>query len=437
MRRSKDGTAATTLLSGACIRNHGAVAYGPPQLYGLRGVMRILLCSLSTPGFLFPMVGLARALSRRGHAVAVMTDETEASRYRLGINILTSGGASRGACFRTHLWAQASGCVLQVKIVNQAINEFRPDAIVAQPLTVGPFVAAEMAKLPIAVVGLFTYLWPDAADAEGTPRSQTQERRQWRVHEMHNLFNAVRRAVRRDDAPLDPYQPSFLGDLFLLRTIPELENRPDALPNRVHMVGPLLWEPTDAGVTAVRMRGWTDVIYVQHGRVFGRTSLWPLLVDVFGDSPYTIVATLDRMAAPTGHLPSNIIVWDRASQAPVLKTAILAIGNGNTTMTLGALTHGVPSILIPSGGEQMDVAERCRELNAAAVVPAAGLSAETLRGNVLAILADKHTRAALANIKAMLHRDRGFSHAARLVEQLAIMGTPVLRESSSPKMAIA
>src|SRR5207245_5815692 len=79
---------------------------------------------------------------------------------------------------------------IQVRHVQHAIERFDPDVLLTSTLALGPLIAGEIADLPVAVLGLATYLWPVAIP--GGERRAADPQAEYRHREMTALYNAAR-----------------------------------------------------------------------------------------------------------------------------------------------------------------------------------------------------------------------------------------------------
>src|SRR5256885_1161591 len=118
--------------------------------------MRFLFCSFSSPGFLFPLVGLAVELRRRGH------DVDFASGLPAGHVLETAGfsrvprGATDGESFDISKWHHPLANAIDAKHAEFAIHRARPDAIVTHHLCLSALTIGERHGLPVAVMGPFS-----------------------------------------------------------------------------------------------------------------------------------------------------------------------------------------------------------------------------------------------------------------------------------------
>jgi UDP:flavonoid glycosyltransferase YjiC (YdhE family) len=399
--------------------------------------VRYLICSASSPGLLFPLVGLALELRRRGHEVMFATGLDIAE-------LLAQFGFERiprtdrdGRSFTTIISDDPMVNALDIKHIEYAINLHAPDAILTHQLCTAPLVVRQKQHIPTAVMGLFSYLYPTLAGDRLEVFPQGAEQRRLRLEGMVNTLNRTLRAFRLPPVRATPQENPLLGDLFLLRSTPELSPDLEFLPSQVHVVGACLWEPpivadlqweaVSAGLSGID----GPVIYVQHGRTFDMPGFWLQLVDAIRDRPCRILASLGRMDQETGELPANVVARAHISQTTVLSRANLSISGGHSTVLLGSLSNGVPCIAIPTGGEMPDNAERLVSLRCGVSLDALRLSVASMRDAIDLILhGDRAVVAGVGSASESLARFEPFKTAAALVEQLGSTQSVVCRSAA-------
>lgn len=403
--------------------------------------MRFLFCSLSSPGFLYPALGIAEQLRRRNHEVAFVTDLASVDAVvRAGFPRLARGERD-GPSFQVQHWGVALSIAIQAKHVEYALAQYAADVLVGQPLTLGPMIVAERRRIPLGVVGLAPFLWPyPAGPASGSPGRVPDivARRAWRYADGLRIYNDARRLFGLAATDPPPDANPFLGNLYLLQSSPLLAGSLEHLPARVHLVGACLWEPPrepddelDTWLDGAARDG-RPVVYVQQARSFDAPRFWPNLVQTLDNLDVRAVASLARMDRAVGEVPGNVLVRRHVSQAHVLTKASAAIGSGTTTAVLGALVHGVPSILLPAGGEQEDLAEQCAHAGVAESLPP-DADAGTIRNAIGRVLEDRSMARSAATVGAELLEAGGHAAAARLLERLAATGQPVERDVAPPR----
>lgn len=393
--------------------------------------MKFLFCSLASHGFLYPSIRIALGLRERGHKVAFVTDVIFAE-------LLHSFGLERiprseqdGPSFQVGQWGLPLPMAIQVKHVEYAIQRFQPDVLVGQQLAFGPLIVAERQGIPLANIGLFCYLWPNRASTEPA-RTMREDRLRWRYGDMLDRYNQVRQLFRLPPCQAPPEASPFLGDAFLLQSIPSLIEDVDSLPKQVHMIGACLWEPPseDAELTQ-----WLDdsrmmrqpLIYVQHGRFFGTPSFWSHVVAACADQPVRVVAAVGRMDSEIGTIPANFFVRPHISQGAVLPYAHAVVCSSTTTAVLGALTHGLPSCLIPSGSEQPDVAEACHRLGVAHICDPLTVTRDSMAQALHMLFAEPSLREQAERVQHMFDEVDATQRSVEILESLAQTRQPVLR----------
>lgn len=403
--------------------------------------MRFLFCSLTSHGFIYPAIGIAKTLRQRGHEVAFVTGSAFSEALR-------QGGFERIPCtakdcpsFQVWNWAEPLAVAMQVKHIEYALEHFAPDVLVGHQLTLGPLIIGERHSLPVAVLGLAAYLWPVCESLlERPPQSESEERLVWRYGDMMKHYNQARKLFQLPLSHANYRETPMLGNLFLLQSIPELEGNVDALPGRVHLIGDCLWEPLLFDAELVRWLKGPDasaepVIYVQPGRSFQDPRFWPHLIDALGNRPVRVVASIRRMDGEAGAIPENFFIRNHFPQRLVLPQARAVISSGHTTTVLGALTHGLPSLLIPHGSGTEDIAERCQRAGAAICLSPSEVTAQRL-GQALETLLDcPNLQQNAQAFQQAFAKVNGLKRAAGLLELLAVTRRPVLRQMRMPYSA--
>jgi UDP:flavonoid glycosyltransferase YjiC (YdhE family) len=95
------------------------------------------------------------------------------------------------------------------------------------------------------------------------------------------------------------------------------------------------------------------------------------------------------------------------------------ISHGGSGSVIGALAHGLPSVLIPMGADQPLNASRCVDLGVARVLDALGAKPATVRAAVTSVLEDLTYRIAAERLRDEIAALPGPAHAVMLLERLA------------------
>jgi UDP:flavonoid glycosyltransferase YjiC (YdhE family) len=232
--------------------------------------------------------------------------------------------------------------------------------------------------------------------------------------------------------PLSQQQAAdfLLGDLFLLQSVPELEPGAADLPPGVHCVGSCVWEPTAPDEDLSKWLNSTGklgpVVYMQHGRLFHLGNLWPAVTECLGGAEIRLVASVGRMDGElTVPPPVNFFVREHIPQGQVLPHATAVVSTANTTAVLGSLSFGLPLLLLPGGGEQVEVAAICERMGVALILDPGSVTPESLHAAFREINGDPRFRAAAKQIQYHLSKVQGHRLAAKLLESLAEGGAPL------------
>jgi UDP:flavonoid glycosyltransferase YjiC (YdhE family) len=350
--------------------------------------MNVLICPIGSPGFVYPMFGIARDLTRRGHEVRIATNpaferEVRCAGLKWGI-----GADAQRTAFSVRTWWAVDGIVQQARLIAEILTSFPADVLLTSELSLGSLLAAEEAHLPLAVMGLAGYTWP-------TEQSFDREEMAGRLSRAKSVgfldtLNRARPAVGLPARDWDPERPPFIGDRYLLRSIEQMEPLVCRLPRSVQLIGSCVWTPTGQDRD---LRSWLEserdrpLLYVQHGTSFGGEPFWWKLVEAAGNLGVRVVASVGRLRDPPKSVTErHLYVRDHVFQDWVLPYASAVVASGNTTAVLGALSHGRPMLLVPVGGEQPMMARRCAELGVAITLHSGGLTAAQIRDALAELL---------------------------------------------------
>jgi UDP:flavonoid glycosyltransferase YjiC (YdhE family) len=217
-----------------------------------------------------------------------------------------------------------------------------------------------------------------------------------------------------------------MGNLLMLRSIPELEGDISHLPHQVHLVGACL--PGDEPCLP-ELETWLQgaaannepVIYVHHGRLFDRPHFWSQLVQALAAIKIRIVADVSRMDCSVGALPQNFFAGSYLPQSRILRYAKVVIATPTTTPVLGSLSAGIPSLLIyGAGGEQPTLAQRCKDAGVARTLLSAEASPGRIYAELLALLKDGAVSQAARHMARAFSRAAKTDYATELLERLAL-----------------
>jgi UDP:flavonoid glycosyltransferase YjiC (YdhE family) len=174
------------------------------------------------------------------------------------------------------------------------------------------------------------------------------------------------RANARAAIGLDPDPPRPAARL--VATLPALEvPRPD-WPDEAEVVGPLLWEPTDA--VLARPSGEAPLVVIAPSTAnTGSVGLVEVALAALDPSVLgrRVRAVVSGLAPAVSDLPPWAVAG-HGRQDELLGEAALVICGGGHGMLAKSMLAGVPQVLVPGGGDQWELAQRARRWGSAEVV---------------------------------------------------------------------
>jgi UDP:flavonoid glycosyltransferase YjiC (YdhE family) len=394
--------------------------------------LRLFLGAFGDPGHAFPMLALASALARRGHEVVFETWE----RWRPHAEAagLVFVPAPEYAVFPTGAspLKPYEAVVRAARDTRPHVAAFRPHAVVADILTLGPALAGELEDVPVATLipHVHPHLPPGAPPysfGARLPRTDVG-RRLWSALEplvMRGLEHG-----RRDlnDArgrlglpPLHRVHGGISERLCLVATFPHLEY-PRAWPEWTHVVGPLLWEPPYEDVEPPP--GDEPLVLVApstaHDR--GHRLLRAALAGLEGE-PVRVLATWNRrpLDRPV-RVPANARLVEWISYARMMpRCAVVVCHVGHGTM-VRALASGAAVVACPVAGDMAENAARLDWAGAGVRLPWRFATPRGVRLAVRRALASPSVTRRAGELAAWAQMNDGASRAAELVEELARHG---------------
>ncbi len=355
--------------------------------------MRILCTFVGGLGHLAPLLPVARAARDAGHEVAIagsgglvrrIEDEGFAA-YATSDASHHGTAVSRDAAPLAVMDARASevefaqnfasrGARRMAGAVPPVIEDFGPDLVLRDETDLGTTVAAELAGVPVAthlVLASGLLVRPELVAPE---------------------LDAVRLEHGLD---ADPGLSRLRSGLVLS----------DAPPGFRSPHAPLRLEPThyrSGDGARSRRTSSRPCVYATLGTIFNKTSgdLFERLLDGLAGLDADVVVTIGRGLDPAdlGAQPPHVRVVPFVPQSEVLPEVDLVVSHGGSGSLVAALTHGLPSVLLPLGADQPHNALRAGELGLATSLDAASATPETIAEHVETALRDDAMRARCAAV---------------------------------------
>jgi UDP:flavonoid glycosyltransferase YjiC (YdhE family) len=393
-------------------------------------VSRLFLGAFGDPGHAFPIIALGRELAGRGHEVTLQTwtkwrehVEREGMRFEPAPEYQVFPTRERPL-------KPYEAVVRATRDSMPQVEQARPDAVVADILTLAPALAGERLGIPVAT--LIPHL--DPRGAPGFP-PYSMGARLPRTAAGRALWRGLdRRVVRRGlelgqrelnetrarlDLPaLDRVHGGISDRLALVGSFPQLEY-PRAWPASTHVVGPLQWEQPFDDVELPP--GDEPLVLVAPSTVQDPThSLLRATVEGLAGERVRVLATTNRrpLAEPL-ELPDNARLVDWLSYARTMPRADLVVCHGGHGTVARALHSGCVLVVCPAGGDMNENAARVDWAGVGVRLPRRMAAAAPVRLAVRRALAEPRLRTRARELAAWSAANDGAARAAELVEELA------------------
>lgn len=387
--------------------------------------MRCLVAAFGDPGHVFPAISLGRALRSRGHEVLIETwPQWESTVTGAG---LAFTGADQYQVFPPPPSGSPGGGDAALALL-PLLEEFRPDVVVNDVLTVAPALAAEAhgsawatliphiypeqdRRMPFFAIGAL----PPRTGAGGRFWGLTERLLRRGLERGREDLNAQRAVVGLP--PTDRFHGGTSPDLALVATYPQLEY-PRRWPAHVHVTGPMPFEmphddvplpPGDDPLVLVAPSTSQDP-----DNHLVRSALAGL-----GDQPVRIVATTNRVRPSRPiEVPPNAVLVDWLSYSQVMPHAALIVCHGGHGTVARALAAGVPVLTCPAAGDMNETAARVTWAEVGRSVRWGLTGPRTLRWAVAEILENPLYRVRAGQIRCWDRQHDGPGRGAELIERL-------------------
>jgi UDP:flavonoid glycosyltransferase YjiC (YdhE family) len=392
--------------------------------------LRLLLGAFGDPGHAFPLIALGSALVARGHEVVLQTW----TRWEADVR---AAGMAFEAAPEYHVFPTRERPLKPYEAVVRAAGEtrplvaaLRPDAVVADILTLAPALAAELEGVPVATV--IPHLdprtergWPPFSLGARLPRTAAG-RQFWGalarltdtgLERGRRELNETRR--RLGLGPLDRVHGGISAQLALVATFPALEYpRAAALPATI-TVGPLLWEPPAADVELPPGDGPLVLVAPSTSQDPSHRLLRATLRGLAG-APVRVLAVWN--GRPLGEpidVPANARLVDWVSYARTMPLCDVVVCHGGHGTLARALASGCVVVMVPAAGDMNESAARIDWAGVGVRVPRRLCTPGPVRLAVERALSEPHIRERAGELAAWWRSHDPPTRAAELVEALA------------------
>jgi UDP:flavonoid glycosyltransferase YjiC (YdhE family) len=394
---------------------------------GRTSPLRILFTFAGGTGHFLPLVPIARAAEVAGHVVAFagqagMVPTVEAAGFEAfdtrGASLLVTSKRTALLEFDAEREAHAVRDGYARRIAGERAaallplcGEWKPDIVVSDEMDFGAMVIAERLGLPHASVLCI------AAGSLVTIDLVTEPLNELRAE--HGLPPDPELAMLRRYLILSPFPPGVRDPGF-------------PLPPVAHALRPTSPEAPTDGESLVWLSGLTGapIVYFTLGTIFNLESgdLFERVLAGLGELPIYVVVTVGRELDPQvlGPQPSNVRIERYIPQSLLLPHCNLVVSHAGSGSVMGALSHGLPMVLIPVGADQPLNAARCEHLGVARVLDAVRATPDSVREATSEVLAEPTYRRNAERIRDEIAAMPSPERAVRLLERLAAERAPLL-----------
>jgi UDP:flavonoid glycosyltransferase YjiC (YdhE family) len=375
------------------------------------------------------MIALGRALAARGHDVTLQT-------WRRWQSEVESEGLTFAPAPEYQVFPSGPEPLDFYEAVVHAttdtlpvLRELRPDVVVADILTLAPALAAELEGVRCAT--LIPHVHPHGEPdfpiySLGARLPRTAAGRwMWR-HAQRPVRRGLERGRRelndtRARLGLPPHAHVHGGisrELALVATFPELEY-PRVWPERVHVVGPLIWEPPARDIELPP--GEEPLVLVAPSTAQdSEHRLLRAALRGLADAPVRVIATWNRRL-PSRPLPvpanARVVEWVSYSRTMALCDVVICHAGHGTLVR--ALASGCAVVACPAVGDMNENAARLDWAGAGVRLPRRFTTPRAVRLAVERTLEESSIRARARELGQWAQGHDAGAAAARLVERLA------------------
>ncbi|MEV8440504.1 glycosyltransferase [Actinosynnema sp. NPDC051121] len=370
--------------------------------------MRVLFTFIGGMGHFRPLVPLASAVAAAGHTVAVAAgphrrEAVEAAGFTVApvgeerpeptqVGALLVPDRERDALELRDGFVRR-GAAERVPLYLDLFERWRPDVVVCEEVDFGSVLAAEKLGLPFAnaqVIASGAFVRPEVVgEAVGELRAGL------------GLPPDPDLGMQHRHLLLSPFPPSFRDPAF-------------PLPATAFPIRPPVGQP---------VRSDRPTVYFTLGTAFNTESgdLFSRVLAGLHDLPVDVIATVGKQVDPTafGAQPPGVRVERFVPQESVLPRCDLVISHGGSGSVIGALAHGLPTVLLPMGADQPQNAEQCARLGVGRELDPVAATPDDVRAAVAEVLADPGYRRAAERVREEMLALPEPGAAVPLLERLA------------------
>jgi UDP:flavonoid glycosyltransferase YjiC (YdhE family) len=372
--------------------------------------MRILFTFIGGIGHFRPLVPVARAVEAAGHEVRVAgSGKVTAAVEAAGFTTFATSGPRPAdapapvpeplepadtAAQEEHFAAAfgGPGARRHAAALLEIAGSWKPDVIVRDEADFGTAVAAEKLGIPCTTVLVLASGALLRKDLLAGPLGE--------VRAEHNLPPDPELTFLDRDLVLSPFPSSFRDPSFPLPA-----NTFSYRTTEIPPAGPHL--PT---------------VYFTLGTVFqpDTDDLFTRVLTGLRELSANVIVTVGERNDPAalGPQPDHVRIERFIPQDDLLATCDLVISHGGSGSVLGALAHGLPSVVLPLGADQPHNAQRIVELGLGQTLDPVTVTPHQVTRAAAEVLANSNYKRAAERLQAELNALPDVAQAVPLIESL-------------------
>ena len=370
--------------------------------------MRILFTFIGGSGHFRPLMPVARAAEAAGHTVAVAGSGNVIAEVRAAgfVAFPTSEprtGPREAVPPLEPLDPEAEDRVLRdgfgrtgarrhAAAIVEIARTWRPDVVVRDEVDFGSAIAAEVLGLPVVSVLVLA--------AGSFLRKELVAEPMVELRAKYGLAPDPDLAMLDGDLVLSPFPPSFRD------------------PTHPLPANAFSFRPHDD--IARHAASTPATVYFTFGTVPYDPEVFQRVLSGLAGLPVNVVATVGQHADPGsfGPQPDHVRLERFIPQELLLPRCDLVVSHAGSGSVIGALDHGLPSVLLPMGADQAHNTRRCLELVTAVELDPVTVSRADVASTVMSVLDDPTYRRNAELIQDEINALPGVAATIPLLEAL-------------------
>lgn len=390
------------------------------------GSLRCIVAAFGDPGHVFPAVSLARAMASRGHEVLVETwPQWQQAVEGAGLAFASADEYQVFPPPRSGSPGAGQAAVALMPLLEQ----FQPDVVVNDILTLAPALAAE--KHGSRWATLIPHLYPVQDHGlpffaiGALPPRTAFGRRAWGMTDRllerglirgRDDLNAQRKILGLP--PSQRFHGGISPELAMVATFPQLEY-PRDWPEPVHVTGPMPFELPHPEIALPPGNEPLILVAPSTSQDPDNRLVRSALAALDGEA-VRVVATTNRVVPSRPiEVPANAVLVDWLSYSQVMPEAALIICHGGHGTVARALSQGVPVLSCPAAGDMSETAARITWAGVGLSVRWSLTGPRSLRWAVAEVLGDPSFREKAGEVAKWSAAHDGAARGSVLIESLA------------------